>query len=412
MSITDLSFYLTDEQKAIQEGARKFFMEVWRPAAIELDRLPDPSDVIAKNSILWDVMRESYRLGYHKLGFPENFGGLGADALTCAIVDEEKGYASVDFGVAVGTSIWPYLGGLAFDVPELKDLTRRFCADTRAELIGCWAITEPEHGSDWFLFGKDYCKDKKPSPQVSVVKKKDEYVMNGQKSAWISNGTIATHALVFFGSRADSGMEDGGLAVVPLDLKGITRGKPLNKLGQRALNQGEIFFDDVHLPACYVVACSDPAAYQKMHHDVLSGANMGMGRMFAGLARAALDEALEYTKQRVQGGRALFHHQSVKLALYDMFVEVEAARYLSRSTSVYNGNAEANGQPHSLQHSIASKIFSTRTAYSVASRALQLFGGYGLSKDFHIEKIFRDARAATIEDGVNEVLAIHAADLL
>jgi alkylation response protein AidB-like acyl-CoA dehydrogenase len=207
-------------------------------------------------------------------------------------------------------------------------------------------------------------------------------------------------------------MEDCGIGVVPLDLKGVTRGRPLNKLGQRALNQGEIFFDDVHVPAGYVVVCSEPETYQQLLHAVLSGANNGMGRMFAGLANAALDEALEYTKQRVQGGKALFQHQTVKAALYDMFIEVEAARYLSRSTAMYNGNADATAQPHAVQYSIASKIFSTRTAFSVASRAMQLFGGYGLSKDFHIEKIFRDARAAMIEDGVNEVLGISAAQFL
>jgi alkylation response protein AidB-like acyl-CoA dehydrogenase len=202
-------------------------------------------------------------------------------------------------------------------------------------------------------------------------------------------------------------MENCGIAIVPLDLPGVSRGKPLDKLGQRALNQGEIFFDDVRIPKGYVV-CQDPATYQVMAGSILAGANAFMGTTFVGVAQAALDEALEYAGQRVQGGRIIFDHQNVKLKLFDMFASVEAARSLSRRVSVYNSVT----MPAALHYSIASKVFATETAFRVASQAIQVFGGYGLSKDFHIEKIFRDARAAMIEDGVNETLALAGADRL
>ena len=198
------------------------------------------------------------------------------------------------------------------------------------------------------------------------------------------------------------------IAAIALDYPGITRGKPWDKLGQRALNQGEIFFDDVRIPRQNVV-CSDPTRYRMEWERTLAGANAGMGVLFVGVAQAALDEALRYAGERIQGGKVIFEHQSVKARLFDMFTQVEAARSLARRASLYNFN---NPTAPALQYSIASKIFSTETAFRVASQAIQIFGGIGLSRDSVIEKIFRDARMAMIEDGVNETLALAGAEKL
>lgn len=405
MGLRELDIDLTDEQKAIRNTTREFCAEVWRPAAIELDKLHDPQDVIAEGSVLWDVLRKSYELGYHKMRFPKQLGGLELDALTGVLVSEEMGYAAADLAISLGVCSFPFNFAMLSPDPEVRDLTRQFCEDTEAKMIGCWAITEPDHGSDWILFDGEYSKDPKCAPQVTAVLDGDEYVINGQKAAWVSNGTIATHAALFLGLDPSRGMENCGIAVIPLDLPGISRGKPLDKLGQRALNQGELFFDNVRISKGNVV-CQDPATYQVMAGAILAGANAGMGTTFVGVAQAALDEALEYAKQRVQGGRVIFDHQNVKLKLFDMFTSVEAARSLARRVAVYNSATS----PPALHYSIASKVFATETAFRVASQAIQIFGGYGLSKDFLIEKIFRDARAAMIEDGVNETLALAGAD--
>jgi alkylation response protein AidB-like acyl-CoA dehydrogenase len=133
-----------------------------------------------------------------------------------------------------------------------------------------------------------------------------------------------------------------------------------------------------------------------------------MGTCFTGLAAAALDEALAYAKQRVQGGRPIIEHQSVKARIFEMFELVEAARALSRLVVMY----ARTGMPPALHYSVASKVFCTEAAFKVASMAMQIFGGYGTSKEFVIEKLFRDARAAMIEDGVNETLALAGADRL
>jgi len=407
MGLLELNIDLTDEQKTIRNEARRFFMEVWRPAAIELDKLADPQDVIAEGSVLWDVLRKSYELGYHKLRFPKEFGGLEVDPLAGVLIAEEMGYASADLAISVGVCSFPFTFAMLSPDPEVSNLTRQFCEDTEAKMIGCWAITEPEHGSDWLLSRGEHARDPKYAPQVTAVLDGDEYVVNGQKAAWVSNGTIATHAALFLSLDPSAGMEGSGIAAIPLDYPGITRGKPLNKLGQRALNQGEIFFDNVRIPKANVV-CTDPATYLMMGDITLAAANAGMGNVFVGVAQAALDEAIAYAKQRVQGGRLICEHQSVKTRLFDMFTQVEAARSLSRRVALYNSVA----MPPAVHYSIASKILATETAFRVASQAIQIFGGYGVSKDFHIEKIFRDARASMIEDGVNETLALGGADFL
>jgi alkylation response protein AidB-like acyl-CoA dehydrogenase len=283
-------------------------------------------------------------------------------------------------------------------------LARAYAEDTKGELIGCWAITEPDHGSDWVMSSPD----PKCGPSVKGVLKGDEYIVNGQKAAWVSNGTIATHAVFHVGLDPEKGMGGQGLAIIPLDLPGITRGKPLDKIGQRALNQGEIIFEDVKIPKDYMVVTPDMGIMEGMGEAILAGANGGMGVTFAGLAKAAYDEAFKYANERVQGGVPIIQHQNIQLKIFKMFTLVEAARAATRRMAMYN----AVNQPPSGAHAVACKCFSTETAFQVASEAIQIFGGNGLSREYPIEKMFRDARAAMIEDGVNESLSLAAVQYL
>jgi alkylation response protein AidB-like acyl-CoA dehydrogenase len=149
-------------------------------------------------------------------------------------------------------------------------------------------------------------------------------------------------------------------------------------------------------------------AYGFILETVLTLANAGMGTIFVGVARAALEHALAYAKERVQGGVPIFQHQSVKARLFKMFAQVEAARSLARRVVVYN----AMNQPGLVQYSIASKVFSTSTAFEAASSALQIYGGNGLSREYPVEKLLRDARASMIEDGCNDILSLVGAEKL
>jgi alkylation response protein AidB-like acyl-CoA dehydrogenase len=384
----------------------KFSMEVMRPAGIELDRLADPEDVIRKDSGLWNVFKRFREMDLHLLQIPKSLGGMAdhLDPMAAIRITEQLGYADAGLTISMGVASLPFNAAARFPVPEMQKLARDFCEDKEGRLIGCWAITEPDHGTDWSLGGnKPKC-----GPSVTAVLKGDEYIVNGEKSAWVSNGTIATHAVLHVGLFPERGMEGQGLAIIPLDLPGISKGKPLDKMGQRPLNQGSIVFQDARIPKKYMVI-PNPDFLKATAGQGLATVNGGMAIVFAGLAKAAYDEAYQYARKRIQGGVAIFEHKNIRLKLMQMLTQVEAARANARRMATYN---LANPMNPSVVHAVAAKCFSTETATRVASDAMQIFGGYGLAKEYPIEKIFRDARAGMIEDGVNEALAIKATEFM
>ncbi|MDP3285533.1 MAG: acyl-CoA dehydrogenase family protein [Desulfobacterales bacterium] len=406
MSYIELNMDLTREQKIMKEETHRFSKEVLRPASLELDKLHDPEDVI-KSPLFWDTMKKGYELGYHTVFIPDTWGGLGLDPLEVHIVLEERGWGSADFAIGLGVACFPaFFASMVPNDRLIEDIIEPFGKNTDASIIGCWGITEPEHGTDTLVPGTAEFSNPKITGQVSARLDGDEWVIEGQKSAWVSNGTISTHSLVYLNIDPSMGMKGGGICIVPHNLPGVRKGKPLDKMGQRALNQGEIFFDKVRVPKDYMLV--DQESYEALLDVTLATANAGMGAIFTGVARAAYEEALNYSKTRIQGGKPLFEHQMIKHKLFGMFMKVEAARALSRSAIVYN----LNNTPPLTKYSIASKVFCTNTAFEVASDAVQIFGGIGVSKEYPVEKFFRDARAAMIEDGANDSLMITGAHSL
>jgi alkylation response protein AidB-like acyl-CoA dehydrogenase len=401
----DISRTMTPEEATLRQEVHRFAAEVLRPASLELDHLHDPADVIAPESVFWKVLRSAYENGYHTRSLSSALGGAGLSTEEQVIVSEEFGWGAADFAISLGVTSFPFLfAGGTGNEQIVRDVVRPFIEDRSAQYIGCWAITEPNHGSDTLAAGTEVFRDPNVFYGVTARADGDEWVISGQKSAWVSNGTIATHALCFLGieERRGGGMQGGGIALIPLDLPGASKGPALDKLGQRALNQGEIFFDDVRVPRHYMLV--GPEGYELVLEAVLAGANGFMGITFAGLARAAFEEALAYTKQRVQGGKPICEHQLVQKRLFDMFARVQAAYNLARSTLIYNSKGRS-----AVQLSVASKVFCTQTAFDVASDAVQLHGGYGLCKGMLVEKLVRDARSSMIEDGSNDLLSLVAA---
>jgi alkylation response protein AidB-like acyl-CoA dehydrogenase len=394
MTSIDIELGLSDEDNAVRDMAHKFAEEVVRPAGVELDRLADPADVIAKDSVLWKVFEKYHELGLGALMHDTDMEPV-AKARLMAVVNEELAWGDIGLAITLGLS--------GFHQPWVQqtgdaDLIARFCS-TESPTIGCWALTEPDHGSDTVALTESHFSD--PALKANCIARKDgdEYVIKGQKAAWVSNGTIADIAVLFCTLDQSQGFKGGGVFLVPLDLPGVERPHPLDKLGQRSLNQGEVYFDDVRIPESHMAL--GPELYAIGLETMLAHANAGMGQIFVGIARAAYEHALAYAKERVQGGVPIIEHQSVKSRLFKMFTKVEAARALARRVAVYN----AGGMPQ-IAHCIASKTFVTNTCFEVASDALQIFGGNGLSREYPIEKLLRDARASLIEDGCNEVLSI------
>ena len=404
MNYPDLDIGLSEDEQAIKDMIRRFGDEVVRPVGIRLDRLADPSDVIAPDSELWDVHRTYRDLGLHKFRLPARYGGMAGQTslLSNILISEGIGYADSGLAISLAVTGSPFAYAALSDDPELQEWVSAYANDTKAEMIGCWAITEPDHGSDWIMAGEKSSSNPRMAPGVRAIRDGDGYVLNGQKSSWVSNGTISTHASLHVSIEPEKGMHGTAICILPLNLPGISKGPALDKHGQRALNQGEIFFDEVIIPKKYMVVPDIKQANEIIGYNIWAGANTGMSVTFAGVAKSALDEAIKYAGERIQGGVAIIEHQNIKLKLMKMFQMTEAARSLSRRTMAYN----AANPPGSLAHAVSAKALSTETAFNVASEAVQVHGGNGLSKEYVIEKIMRDARASMIEDGTNEVLLL------
>lgn len=384
----------SDTALAIQATVRRFAGEVLRPLGRQLDRMTAEA-VIAPDSPLWAMYGQFAALGF---GVDDLLALPPAErARTMAILFEELGWGDAGLAISIGAGLIPAMISAILG----NGFCRGIASDTR---LGCWMITEPDHGSDTLdparmIF---HSEGEYGRPNCVVSLKGDELVITGQKSAWVSNGTIGQVGILYAACDAGSGPDtrNGAVVIVPMDTPGITRGKPLEKMGQRALNQGEIFFDDVRLSKDHLLA--GPDQYQQATYLVHTLANGLMSAIFTGCARSAYDQALAYAHERKAGGVPIIRHQSVAQRLFHMFRKLEASCALSRRVLHYNFDAPVMA----LQAAMAAKVTATQTAFEVASEAIQIHGGNGLTRDYPVEKILRDARASMIEDGCNEILAI------
>jgi acyl-CoA dehydrogenase len=406
MHAYDIDCDLTAEEERVRDTVHRFAAEVLRPAGQTLDRLP--ADEVARHPLLHAVHRRWEALGVRLLtSDPGAFTPTEMARLVC-LVNEELGWGDAGLAISIGAAEFPAMLAQASMNPELVE---RFPVGR----IGCWAVTEPDHGSDVLDMHDGDGTPCLQRPNCVARRDGDDWVIDGQKAAWVSNAPVAEAAALYTALDEGDGVHGRAVFLVDLTAPGVSRGKPLEKLGQRPLPQGEIFFDGVRVPASHMVV--PPAMYPVGLEMTLCNANGFMGATFVGCARAAFELAVDYAKQRIQGGRPIFEHQAVKLKLFEMFRKIEAARSLSRRTVAYNmaNHPVLSGDPTrfpAVHFAIASKVTSTQTAFEVASEALQIFGGNGLSHEYPIEKILRDARASLIEDGANEVLSLHAAERL
>ncbi|MCL2335987.1 MAG: acyl-CoA/acyl-ACP dehydrogenase [Firmicutes bacterium] len=400
----DLDMNLSEENLALKTAANKFAAEVMRPVAKELDQM-SPEDVVAPESPFWDFLRKAYKLGYHKLTFPEEVGGQGLNPLQLSIVMEELAWGSFGLTLQLNTSFHA-AAALGSTEEHIMNFTIPYCNCTDASIIGCWAISEPDHGSDGMPYTPGF-RDPNIKGQCTARLDGDEYVIKGQKAAWVSSGTIANYILLMCQiepSNGFPGFAGSGVFIFSLDRPGVSRGKPWNKLGARELNQGEIYFDDVRIPKDALLV--GPEGYEGALISHLCLTTPMVGTWSVGLARAAFEEALDFARKRVQGGKPLVDNPNVQQKLFDMFRKVEASRQLCRSVYLYNYNWSNPPEKRLFEYGIAAKTFATQAALEVTSDAIQLMGGCGLSKEYQVEKFFRDARATLICDGSNDTIAV------
>lgn len=386
---------LSEEESAIQHTVHRFARDVMRPIGRQLDRMR-PEEVIASGSPFWTVMAESAKLGLD----PQLIAQFPPETAVRieSLIGEELGWGDPGLAVSLGVATAPLMMAQSLENQELIDM----CTGR----IGCWMNTQPDRGSDAAILYREElgAGGKQPTGNVTAKVGADEIIINGQSSAWVSNGTVAQVALAYmaadygdgFYSTGEQGSFTNGIGlIIPLDLPGISRGKPLDKIGQRALPQGEIYFDNVKVPKRFAIALKDE--YLGNLASMWSYAGTHMCQVFVGAARAAFELALGYCHERKQGGALLIEHQMTHLRVGDMLRRLEMARAIARRSLAY-----ARMSPQSHPYATAqAKVSVTEEAMKITHEAFQLFGGNGTTREFAIEKMFRDVRSALIEDGEN-----------
>ncbi len=391
LPLSGLEAPLSEMEQLIQDIVHHFAHTVMRPAGTVLDRM-SAEDVVAKGSPLWEVLEKSKELGLSMIAMAE-LPPLERVRVG-AIASEELAWGDGGLAGAILVNHFPVIYSMLAGNMEMA----HYCEGK----LGCWGITEPEHGSDMLDGDSALASPGSRYGRPSCVGRiaGDTIIVNGQKAAWVSGAVTAEVCALYCHVEENGETRPGVSVIVPLDLPGVTRGKPLEKIGFRGLNQGELYFDNVEVPIANLLA--GPDTYQDFVYRTLCEANPHVGALAVGVARAAFEHAVAYAHQRKQGGVAIIQHTSVRQRLFEMFRKVEAARALTRRAMAFNATAP---RP-SLLASTSAKVTATQAAFEVASEAIQIFGGNGVTLEYPVEKLFRDARSSMIADGLNEMLAM------
>ena len=403
----------SDEDLLLRQEAHRVAVEVLRPAAAALDAM-GPAERVAPGSPFFATLARLKELGYHRFFLPPEAGGPPEplSTLSQSVVLEELGWGSLGLATAFLVDMLPVLFMARLGSPELQaELMAPWVADTEGSFHGCWAITEPDHGSD-YLGLRDAAAPGFGRAQLVAEPAEGGWRLHGQKSAWVSSGAVATHAAVHAQAGREGGLVHGLFAVVDLSQPSVRRGPPVDMMGVRDDPQGELFFDGAFVPERNVLVAPGPL-YAAFGDQLLCLTSSVIAHVAVGVARAAFEQALAYARRRTQGGLPIAEHKNIQLGLYAMFERVETARAYARAALAH---AQANlpgARPGatgaSPRHSRAAQVFAKRAAYEVAHDALQVFGAAGLQRGSVIERLFRDARSLLIEDGTLEVLALDAA---
>jgi acyl-CoA dehydrogenase len=367
-----VSFAPTNEQKALRELAHEFAEKEIRPKAAEYDEHgTHPADVIAK----------AHEVGLMNPHVPEELGGAGLGSLDGAILGEELCWGCSGIGTAIVANI---LGALPTLIAGTEEQQREWLPPLLEEPILCsFALTEPNAGSDV------------SGIQTTATRHGDDYVINGSKM-FITNAGHASWVVVFASTDKDAGHRGLSAFIVPTDLDGVVVEKHLDKMGQRATDTSALAFQDVKVPASNRLG--EEGQGFKIAMQTLDHTRPGTAAGAVGVARAAFEHAVEYSKERVQFGQPVAMNQGVNFLVADMAAEIEAARLLVWQAAWLLDQ----GERATLQSSYA-KRFAADTAMKVTTDAVQIFGGYGYIKEYPVEKLMRDAKLFQIYEGTSQI---------
>jgi len=370
-----MDFDFTDEQKMIQDTAKKVMEREIIPVASEYDHTKALSD----RKILKGLLDKLVPLGYLGHTIPEEAGGSGIDFVTYGIIMEELFGAYASLGMIIGLHMVTksiYEAG----TPELKE--KFLLPLLTGEKILCSGITEPNVGSN------------PAEMETTAILDGDEYVINGTK-VWITNGTISDFAIVVAQTKKGSGKE--GICHLLVDREDSPyEARELPKFGLRSCPTSEVIFEDCRVPKENLLVAPGQGLKNILHTFEQPRAQLGIGA--AGIAQAALDASIRYSKERYQFGKPLGSFQLIQQMLADMYTETEAARCLA-----YKGFYLLDKGVRCEKETSAAKYYGTEAAVRVTSKAIQIHGAYGLSEEYPVERYFRDARCLTIPDGTTQI---------
>ncbi len=367
---------LTEEQKMIQQMARDFAVKEVEPRARELDETGEwPADLVARMG----------ELGLMGVAVPAEHGGAGADNVAYVLAMEEISRACASTGVIMSVN-----NSLVCD-PILKfgnEAQKKQFLEPLASgrMLGCFGLTEPSSGSD------------ASTMQTVAEKDGDHWILNGSKN-WITNGPHADLIVVFASSDRAARSRGVTAFIVPKGTPGFNPQAPDEKLGIHAAHSCTIFFESCRIPKEYVLG--EEGQGFKIAMSTLDGGRIGIASQAIGIARAAYEKALAYSKERKAFGAPLADLQAIQFKLADMATGIDAARLLAlRAASLKNQKVR-----HTSESAVA-KLFASETATRVAHQALQIYGGYGYSKEYDMERHYRDARITEIYEGTSEIMRV------
>ena len=367
------AYRLAEEHQLLREAVRQLAEDKIAPRAAEVD---------ATGEFPWDVYETLRKADLHAVHVPEEYGGAGADAIAGAIVIEEVARACASSSLIplvtkLGTTPLLLAGSAELKQQVLPPVAR-------GDAMFSYALSEREAGSD------------AAAMRTRAVRDGDSWVLNGTK-CWISNAGVSTYYTVMAVTDADQGANGISAFVVHKDDPGFSVGTKERKLGIKGSPTAEIHFSDCAIPADRVIG--EPGSGFKTALRTLDHTRLTVGAQAVGIAQGAVDAALAYVKERKQFGRSVSEFQGVQFMLADMAMKTEAARNL-----VYLAAAKAErGEPDLTFVSAAAKVFASDTAMDVSTDAVQLFGGYGYTKDFPVERMMRDAKITQIYEGTNQI---------
>jgi acyl-CoA dehydrogenase len=369
---TGVSFGLTDEQRDLRALAHEFAEKEIRPRAAEYDEnSTHPEDVIAK----------AHELGLMNIHIPEEFGGPGLSAFDGILIGEELSWGCSGMAVSITAN---GLGAAPVLLSGTDEQKREWLSPLVEEPLLCsFALTEPNAGSDV------------SGIQTTAVREGDDYVLNGSKM-FISNAGHAAWMVVFASTDKSKGHKGLSAFIVPADADGYTVEKHLDKMGQRSTDTSAVAFQDVKVPAANRLG--EEGEGFKIAMSTLDHTRPGTAIGAVGVARAAYELAVDYSRERVQFGQPIAMNQGVNFLIADMAAEIEAARLLTWQAAWLLDQ----GKRATLQSSFA-KRFAADTAMKVTTDAVQIFGGYGYMKEYPVEKLMRDAKLFQIYEGTSQI---------